>query len=421
MPDNTRVLVVGTTPDYIDWIHQTWPGRALFLTDIALRQTATEPDPDPSSEVLVDLKHPAQSSRRLTEHLRHYGLHLGGITCFDCEAMPLTARLAELFQLPYPSLAAVESCRNKYRCQQAWRKAGIPCPETHLMTEAKEAVAFFERTDGACVLKPLQGAGSEFVYRCHHAEEVLQAAREIHQGLERQKENRLYQGTRHQFLAEAYVEGPEYSCDFLLEENRLLVIRLARKLPRPGAPFGTVQAYLVPADLPENLSQTQLENLLTRSAQALGLSGIICMVDFIMGPNGPVLLEMAPRPGGDCLPSLIRHAAGVDILGITLDRAEGYDVTLPPPSQWRPCVGLRLFAPQEGKLLDIDIRQAQADPRVLEIELKQGPGHQIVFPPRDYDGWLLGHLFFTPDPDQPIESQCEELLKTVQMTIEETP
>ena len=420
MQADTRVLVVGTTPDYIHWIDQSWPGRALFLTDAALRRAASEPDPDPPSEVLVDLSRPARVGPSLAKHLQRHGLHLGGITCFDCEAMPLAARLANLLQLPYPSLEAVELCRNKHLCKQMWRSVDVPCPGTRIITQEEEASAFLAETGGACVLKPLQGAGSEWVFLCHSPDQALNAVHEIRQGLERQKDNLLYRAAGQQILAEAYVTGLEYSCDFLVEENRLLIIRLARKIMRQEGPFGTVQAYVIPADLPKDVSPAQLEDLLARSARALGLSGVICMVDFIVGPHGPVLLEMAPRPGGDCLPSLIRHAAGIDILGLTLDRAEGHDIKLPPPDQWRPCVGMRLYARQEGVLADVDMRSVQADPRVLEIHLKRRPGHRAVLPPQDYDGWILGHLVFSPELDRTVEAQCEELLEAVQITMVET-
>ena len=67
MSGDTRVLVVGTTPDYIHWIDQTWPARALFLTDAALRRAATEPDLDSPSEVPVDISHPFRVGPRWGE------------------------------------------------------------------------------------------------------------------------------------------------------------------------------------------------------------------------------------------------------------------------------------------------------------------------------------------------------------------
>jgi biotin carboxylase len=420
MPADTRVLVVGTTPDYIHCIHRTWPGRALFLTDAALRPGAVEPAPPPRAEILVDLNQLAGVVQSLTEHLRRHDQHLGGIICFDCEAMPLTARLAKLFHLPYPSLKAVELCRDKRRCKQEWQRNGVACPETRIIDKAKEAVDFLTSTGGACVLKPLQGAGSEFVFLCETPEQAFHAVHTIRQGLTRLKDHLLYRGEGQRILAETYVTGPEYSCDFLPEEDRLLLLRVARKIPRHQGPFGTVQAYLVPADLPESTSRAQLEALLARAAQALGLSGVICMVDFIMGPSGPVLLEMAPRPGGDCLPALIQQAGGVNMLGRTLDRAEGHDVTVLPPGQWRTCAGMKLYADCEGVLAGVDTRETQADPRVLEIHVNRHAGHRVVLPPLDYNRWILGHLIFAPTPDRPVESQCEELLQTVRVTMAET-
>jgi hypothetical protein len=44
MPDK-RLLVVGTTSDYIDHICTRYPGRALFVTDPAERAAALEKEP----------------------------------------------------------------------------------------------------------------------------------------------------------------------------------------------------------------------------------------------------------------------------------------------------------------------------------------------------------------------------------------
>ncbi|MCX5908762.1 MAG: biotin carboxylase, partial [Deltaproteobacteria bacterium] len=48
-------LVVGTTPDYIEWIRKITPDRGLFLTDPILRRRAKEPSPEAKEEILCDL------------------------------------------------------------------------------------------------------------------------------------------------------------------------------------------------------------------------------------------------------------------------------------------------------------------------------------------------------------------------------
>ena len=408
---------MGTTPDYIDWINQQWPDVALFLTDERIRRQAVEPKPNPASEQLTNLSSPNQVAQDLTGHLQRFHQHLEGITCFDCESMPLAAYLARSFSLPYPSEKAVNLCRNKYDGKRVWRSAGVPCPDATLVTSASEAVAFFGETESDCVLKPLSGAGSEYVYLCTCPDQVVHAVEEIQQGLKRQAKNPLYKGALRAMLIETRVAGPEYSCDFILEGNEITIIRLAQKILRPEGPFGTVQAYVVPGHLPEGISLPHLESVLARAARALDVTGVICMVDFIVGHQGPVLLEMTPRPGGDCLPPLLRYAARVDMLGLALDVARGFPVELPPLAQWKTCVGLRLHAQRAGVLADIDLGRVRADTRIRKILMSRKPGHQVALPPLDYDSWIMGHLIFCPDPDQAIEAQCAELVRTVDMTI----
>jgi len=416
MSPETRVLVVGTTPDYVHWIDCTWPGRAVFVTDPGVRKGAVEPAPDRRTELVVDLRHPRRVHEALAEHLRRHAIQPAGIACFDCEAMPLAAMLAEWLSLPYPSGKAVGLCRDKFLCKQAWRAAGVPCPEASVISRSEEAIAFLHRTGRPCVLKPLTGAGSELVFLCHTPAEAARAVRQIRKGLDRLQQNRLYAGSGMRMVAEEYVAGPEYSCDFLLDEDRVRIVRVARKIRLHDGPFGITRGYIVPGDLPGGLTLTRLRDALRKSANALGLARALCMVDFIATPDGPVLLEIAPRPGGDCLPPLIRAAAGLDMLGLALDVAEGRSIRLPKPDQWTRHVAFRIFARREGVLRGVDFARVQADHRVRQVHLIRRPGQAVVLPPRNYDLWILGHVIFHPEADREIEPQCDELLAGVDMT-----
>jgi biotin carboxylase len=257
------------------------------------------------------------------------------------------------------------------------------------------------------------------VFLCNDAAEAGRAFSEIREGLSRRRGNRLYAGSGLQIMAETYVSGPEYSCDFVLEDARVRIVRLARKIRVPGGPFGAIRGYVVPADLPGGVRLSQIEGMVEQAARSLKLPRTLCMVDFIVGPAGPVLLELAPRPGGDCLPPLIRHAAGVDMLGFALDVAEGWPIDVPDWSNWKQCVGLRIHARQQGVLTGMDVGRIMTDPRVSELHLSRQPGHVVVLPPVDYDSWILGYLIFSPESGRAIELQCEELLADVRIAMGE--
>jgi len=422
MSADNRILVVGTTPDYVEWIDDHCPGRALFLTDPTLRRNAREAPPDSRSEVLADLSGAESVWRKLDGHIDRCDIHLVGVVCFDDESMALAANLADRLNLPYPSERSINLCRDKFRCKQAWASVGVPTARAGMVESLADASSFLSELGRSCVLKPLTGAGSEFVFHCCTEAETQDAVKTIRQGLHRQRDNRLYTGAGSSILAEEFIVGEEFSCDFMIDDHRVTIIRLARKILLHDGPSGTVLGYVVPAMMPPLLLPSDLANVLGRAASSLGLSRALCMADFIVREGGcPVLLEVAPRPGGDCLPHLLRHAAGIDMLKLTLDFAEGRSIMPPAGEDWTPMVGLRIHARREGVVRSVDVEQVRNDPRVREVRIIRQAGHNVVLPPEDYGSWLLGHVIFRPTPGLDVEAQCHELLADIHVTFEGDP
>lgn len=421
MPDIPRVLVVGTTTDYIDWIRCQCPGRALFLTDPSIRHGARETIPEPHEEVLCDLSDHDQAKRALKKHLRTWGLSLNGITSYDCESMEMTALLAREFSLPYPSVEAVGNCRDKFHSKILWHRHGVNCPRTRLLSSTKDAAGFFKEMDGPIVLKPITGSGSELVFYCESGYECERGYEEIFKELTDRRGNRLYKtpsGDEPLVLAEEFVAGEEFSCDFLMEEGQAEVIRISRKIPDQEGPFGITMGYVLPASLPSAIDPVGFRQTLYESAEVLGLTRAVCMLDFLIRDGATVLLEMSPRPGGDCLPSLMRHRFNLDMLKLNLDFAQRITIRTPHPDTLDPFIGLRLHAKQAGILKRIDAEPLRQDPRVREIQLPRTPGHIIKIPPADYDSWLLGHVIFKPHRAPDLAIQCAEILKQVIIEVE---
>jgi biotin carboxylase len=423
-------LVVGTTSDYIALLHQRFQGRCLFLTDARHRAEAAEPPPDAPSEVLADLTEPDEAIKALRGHLARHGLSLSGVACYDDESMALASRIAREHSLPYPSAEAVANCRSKFACKQAWSRAGLPCPQSALVRTEAEARAVLDRLQAPIVLKPLTGSGSELVFFCANARDLAAAFQTIQRRLATHGDARMYASQdagpdaadpRRIFTVEEFVEGDEYSCDFLLDGGRIEIIRIARKIPARDQAFGTTLAYVVPADLPLPLDRAAFARQVGDAARAVGLQRAIGMLDCIVRGGEALMIEMAPRPGGDCLPPLIRRSSGFDTLGAELDLAEGRAVVIPPPSQWRRLVGLRFFASQAGVVRELDLTRLRADARVLECSDKYGPGHRVVLPPEDWDSRILGHAIFEPNPDTPIEPQSLDLAAKVRVHMEPAP
>jgi biotin carboxylase len=420
-PSDTRVLVVGTTADYIAWIQRTCPRQALFFTDPEVRRTAAEPCPSAEEELRGNLSDYRRASRRIEEHLNKYGLGLEGIACYDCESMELAAVLAKHFALAYPSLQAVRNCRDKLQAKRLWRARRLNTPPATAIGSADEAIDFFRAVGAPVVLKPTSGSGSELVFKCTDAQSCADSFRLIRRDLQQRRTHRLYRSRTPAagplIMAEGFSEGTEYSCDFVVEDGRARVIRLARKIKARGEPFGTILGYLLPAQLPAAVSKDRFNRILYQSAAVLGIERAVCMLDFIVSQGDIVLLELAPRPGGDCLPFLMRRGYRLDMLKLQLDFSRRKTPAATPLAAEKPLVGLRLLARGSGTLKDVDFSALKSDPRVIEIQLIRQPGHRITLPPADYDSWLLGHIIFTPDDKTDVTTQCSALLDRIPVEV----
>nr|MCX6833551.1 ATP-grasp domain-containing protein [candidate division Zixibacteria bacterium] len=417
MPDS-RVLVVGTTADYIDLIDRRYPGRALFITDVRERSMARETPPLPGSELLCDLKDLAGFHTALVSHLEKWRQTVSGVTSYDCESMELASSLAERLGLPYPSTDAIRLVRDKLATKGRWQQEAVNGPRAALVTSEKEAAHFAADVRGPVVLKPLTGSGSELTFRCDRPDDCRSAFRLIKTGLARRADARMYAsssqaGQQPMIEIEEWLDGPEYSCDFIIDGETVQVIRVAAKLHSSRMPFGTTLAYLLPARLPGDLTEASLADKLRAAALAVGIRRAVCMVDFIVRDGQPYFLELTPRPGGDCLPPLIMQSCGLDMLGVALDFAEGKPISVPPASQWTHLVGLRLFACAAGRIGRLDASAVLTHPAVVECHFKRAPGHVVTLPPEDYDSWLLGHIIFRPSSHRLQESECLALASRI--------
>ncbi|MBU4318285.1 MAG: ATP-grasp domain-containing protein [Proteobacteria bacterium] len=410
MYGKNKVLVVGTTSDYVHWIRNSKPERALFLTERSVRKSAKEPAPDSVEEILFNLKDLNEARLVLSRHIHQEGLCLEGITSFDCEAMPLAASLAKEMGLSYASPEAVALCQDKFHSKRIWMELGISSPVAGLMESEEEVVSFFRKTGKPCVLKPKNGTGSEFIFICRTETECRENFQKIIHGLNLKKNHPMYAGlfsSRAMVTAEVFMEGEEFSCDFILEEAGLEVVRICRKWISHDPFVGTAMGYVLLGADQADVDMGALSQTLEAGARSLGLTRALCMADFILVAGKPVLLEMAPRAGGDCIPFLLKKARGLDILGLSMDFAAG------KPVKWttgaETFAGLRLHADRKGVLKKMDIEEAKKDPRVLEIHLTKSPGHVVQMPPEDYDSRHLGHILFKPDKNVDMVLQFRDL------------
>ncbi len=417
--NTNRVLVVGTTSDYIDRIRNARPRQVIFLTDTMVRRAAKEPTPANGEEILWNPADDTGATLAIDAHLARWGMDICGIACFDCESMETAANLAAHFHLPYPSLEAVRISRDKYISKKIWHQNGISCPMARPVKEKWDIIRFLEKCPEGVVLKPFCGSGSELVCLCRTPAECEAGFAMIDDGLAARRDNPIFEtffSWGYRMLAEQWISGPEFSCDFVVSGSNATILRTTRKIRMNRRPFGTASAYALcrtPAG-----HEGHMADLLQKAATVIGIQSGICMVDFIVQNGRPMLIEMTPRPGGDCLPYLLEKAAGLDILGLTIDMAAQRSSGPSDPVFYEPLIGFRLHAHRGGVLKGFNTKALANEKNVRQLHMVCQPGHVITMPPDDYDSWLLGHVLFMPHGQDHPAHQCERLANRLQVDIQ---
>jgi biotin carboxylase len=150
--------------------------------------------------------------------------------------------------------------------------------------------------------------------------------------------------------------------------------RLTAELPA----FGVALAHVWPSE-----HETAAAAAVARSAvEAVGIRNGPSYIQMRLGPEGPVVMEVAARLGGGHDAELCRVALGVDLNALAIESALGTvrEGGWPPARDHRAGACVVFLVPPTGCLLAVEgVEQAEAVDRVEWVRSYRRPGH--VFGP----------------------------------------
>ncbi|MBN2124809.1 MAG: ATP-grasp domain-containing protein [Deltaproteobacteria bacterium] len=423
-PSEGPVLVVGTTPDYVARLYEAYPGFLVFLTDLRFRADPLLRGIPTSAQLFAPLVDMDRTANDVARHFSGEARPPQGVACFDCESLLAASRVASGLGLRFPSARAIAGARNKFEARTLWAARGLKSPRAALASDLNGSLRHYEACGGNVVLKPLSGSGSELLFHCTTEEDLSRAVGVLEQQLPKRRSNPLFAplpgGTPDPcslWLVEEYVAGAEFSCDFVLQEGQVFLIRETGKIKDSRLSFGSVLGYTLPPGYPEGFDKGELLRVLKAAAEALGFDRGYFMADYIVQNDHPVLIEMSPRPGGDSIPDLVAFGAGIDLFDIYFDFVTG---RCHPPQGVDPaprsCASLNFYASHGGRIREIDASRLGACPGVKAVVLKKAKGDRVLLPPGDYDNRLLGYCIAGLGPgEDPFlkQREMEELLGVV--------
>ena len=266
----------------------------------------------------------------------------------------VAARIAEHAGLPHPiSWQTAVLATNKLRQRERLGEAGVPQPRSWIVggDDAPPEIS------GPVVVKAPDRQGQKGLT-------LVESPAELGPAIEVAR-NAARNGLA---LVEELVDGPEVTVVGFSVAGVFTALTVTDRITAPAPAFGVALAHVWPSHV-RGLTPDVAE----RAVAALGIVNGPSYTQLRIGPDGPMVIEVAARLGGGHDAELVEAAVGVDLNGLALAAALGEPLVVPAPA---PQVGgavTRFLVAPPGVLERVEV------PDGLQARIYREPG--FVFAP----------------------------------------
>ncbi|TQF01411.1 ATP-grasp domain-containing protein [Kitasatospora acidiphila] len=330
----------------------------------------------------------------------HAATPVAGVLCWDEVRIHATAYVAEALGLLGGDPAVVWRLRDKGQTRAALAAAGVPQPASIPVSTEQEALAAAEELGYPVVLKPRGFGASLGVIRVEDAA-ALSAGFAFTTSIVI-PEPVLFNSAE-PYLVEECVTGEEISVDAVIRSGVVTPLFIGRKVVG-YPPYAEEIGHFVDADDPL-LTDPALVAALQDAHTALGVENAWTHTEFMLTADGPKLIEVNGRLGGDLIPYLGLLATGIDPGLAAASVACGLEPDL-TPSRHR-ISGVRFFyVAEEDTTLGSVAFEGELPAAVDQSVVVAAPGAVVSPPPK---GTVWGRIAFATATADSVDS-CRQAL-----------
>jgi biotin carboxylase len=226
--------------------------------------------------------------------------------------VPAAAQLAKQLGLTGLDVSGVDQVRDKARMRAALDTMGLRSARWFEVCEPGQLVEAAAYVRFPCVVKPVDKSGSLHVTKAGDADELAAAYRAL------SSDDLLDLGSPigPRAVVEEYLDGPEFSAEGYVLDQRTIIAAVTEKTLGPEPHFAEL-GHVVPATLADHQLRV-IEDYVSQVTVATGLSVGPFHCELRLTARGPVLVEIGARMAGDRITELVKIAAGVSLAHIWL-------------------------------------------------------------------------------------------------------
>ena len=308
------------------------------------------------------------------------------------------AEAARVCSLPGISMNAAIKATDKGEMIKAFEQNGVAHPWYYILSEPKELDLVLEKISFPCISKPTDNSGSRGVM-------LIENKAELNDAVAYSSQNGRSGGV----IIEEYMQGPEVSVEIMVLDGAPYVLAVTDKLTT-GAPHFVEMGHSQPSMLGEENIQ-KISELAGQAVRAVGIQNGPAHVEIILTPNGPKMVELGARMGGDCITThLVPLSTGIDMIEATIKLSCGENPCI--EKKFSKGSAIRYFRIPEGTIAKIEgVEEAKRIPGVQEICFVKNIGDQVGDIGSSTD--RVGFVIAQAETPQEAVSVCERAMETV--------
>jgi len=247
---------------------------------------------------------------------------------------------------------------NKHLMRLAFEENGDPSPRS-ILVSTEDDPNKIDITYPA-IVKPTDRSGSRGIYKVTRREELPEAIKcALNQSLEKKA------------LIEEFVEGDEYSVEYISYKGRHHFLAVTKKYTT-GAPHFIETRHLEPAPVSE-AERKKIQAVVEHALDSLDIEYGASHSEIKIDEDGKIsIIEIGGRMGGDCIGSdLVKYSTGLDYVGMVVQIACGEEPDFTPIVEPFPVESVFIFNQQDlDKFNYIKEHEPERLVRVVDMDLE---------------------------------------------------
>lgn len=267
---------------------------------------------------------------------------------------------------------------DKVEMIKAFEQAGVAHPWYYSLLVPGDVEKIKKFVTYPCISKPVDNAGSRGVVLIQNAEELMEAV-----------QYSSLNGRNGAVIVEEFLQGKEVSVEVIVVNSVPYVLQVTDKLTT-GAPHFVEMGHSEPSVLAKE-SVGAIKELAIKAVKAVGLENGPAHVEIMMTNEGPKMIELGARMGGDCITThLVPLSTGIDMVEATIKIALGEAPNIEP--KFEMASAIRYFREQKGTIKNISgIEQAKKSQGIQEVVITKNIGESIgtIYSSMDRMGYVI--------------------------------